>query len=296
MSSRSKLNIVIIALLLLSASAFAQVTSNVVRRTFLIQNGTATATAFTLDVDGRQYLITAKHVVAGMAASSTINIRKGDEWVPLPVKVLRCQDPIDIAVLVPSEQISVSLELEGDTRGMYFGQEVLFVGFPYDVSLGLFTSGKGLNGDFPIGFVKRGLISAAHKENGVSMFFLDAHNNPGFSGAPVVFRDLSREQVTFKLLGVVSGFQTDIGKVFKVREIKPSEVKPTDEANGMVIRSGKRVFRLENSEDVVKGNSGIVVVYDIAHAIELIRANPIGPQVSDAFTVWTPKPKAHAAR
>src|ERR1039457_7430494 len=48
--------------------SYGQVTSNVLRRTVLIQSSMV-GTAFTIDVDGRQYLITAKHVIRKLPRS-----------------------------------------------------------------------------------------------------------------------------------------------------------------------------------------------------------------------------------
>jgi hypothetical protein len=53
-------------------------------------------TAFSLEVDGRQYLITAKHVVAGLKDDDSVEIYKADHWSTTKVHVLRCDDPIDL--------------------------------------------------------------------------------------------------------------------------------------------------------------------------------------------------------
>ena len=44
------------------------ITSNVIHRTFHIRYRNGTGTAFAIDRDGRQYLITARHLVEGVAA------------------------------------------------------------------------------------------------------------------------------------------------------------------------------------------------------------------------------------
>ena len=48
---------------------------------------------------------------------------------PVDVTVLRCDDPIDIAVLVPSTQLTVSFPLEPNATGAIFGQDMYFLGF-----------------------------------------------------------------------------------------------------------------------------------------------------------------------
>ena len=63
-----------------------------------------------------------------------------------------------------------------------YGQDVYFLGFPY----GLHGDMSALSNDLPFPFVKKGIISLFHND-GVNRIYLDGHNNPGFSGGPVVF-------------------------------------------------------------------------------------------------------------
>lgn len=88
------------------ASAGGQVPRNVLERVLNVRvnAGTpkaATATALTVDVEGREYVITAKHVVAGLAEDSTIDVFIRNNCKTLHVKIFRCADPIDIAVSIP---------------------------------------------------------------------------------------------------------------------------------------------------------------------------------------------------
>lgn len=94
----------------------------------MIEAGPTTGTSFTVDVDGRQYLITAKHIVATLKDEDTVRIRRGDEWIPIKVKVFRCDDPIDIAVLVASTQLTVDFPLEPTMASIRFGQDHVFRG------------------------------------------------------------------------------------------------------------------------------------------------------------------------
>jgi hypothetical protein len=84
---RSLVALTAVALTAMSLPSYGQVTSNVLMRTFLIQVALSKeksefGTAFTIDVDGRQYIITAKHVVNTLPneADSTIQIPK-NEWI-----------------------------------------------------------------------------------------------------------------------------------------------------------------------------------------------------------------------
>jgi S1-C subfamily serine protease len=112
------------------------VTFNVFYRVLMIQTSNGQGTGFTIDVEGRQYLVTAKHMVAGLQPEDTIEIRTYDaahklKWVPFRMKIFTCDDPVDIAVLVPREQLTLNTHMEPKLDGgPVFGQDVFFVGFP----------------------------------------------------------------------------------------------------------------------------------------------------------------------
>jgi hypothetical protein len=255
--------------------ALAQMTSNVLLRVRMIQVGSALGSSFTIDVDRRQYLITAKHIVAGLKSEDIVQIRKSDGWLPVSVKVFRCDDPIDVAVLVPPTQLTENFPLEPTSVGIHFSQDMFFLGFPYDI----FTK----HSLTPIPFIKKGIMSAQTNEKGVGRIFLDGHNNPGFSGGPIVFRDLNRNNIVYKVAGVVTGYRHDTTPVLKPEEITWEQVKPEDIARSRIQVKDGRVFRLNDTGVLVQFNTGIVVGYDIQHALDLIHKNPIGPEVSDTW-------------
>ena len=258
----------------------AQLTTNVYDRVLMVRIGTTYGTAFALDVDGRQYLITAKHVVAGLGADGTLLIYKSDAWVPVQVKVLRCDDPVDIAVLVPPKQLTVTYPLEATMQGVRYGQDMYFAGFPY----GLHTNAPALNGGYPVAFVKKAVMSGEITEESASQILLEGYNNPGFSGGPLVYRDLDRTASVYKVAGVIKGFRADITPIFKQEEIRPDQVTPDDIAKERIVRSHDgRTLRLNETGEVVKLNTDILVAYNISHALALIRKNPIGPAISAAF-------------
>jgi hypothetical protein len=82
-----------VVLTAMTLPSYGQVTSNVLKRTFLIQVALSQVksefgTAFTIDVDDRQYIVTAKHVVNTLPneADSMIQILKKNGWSPLKVR------------------------------------------------------------------------------------------------------------------------------------------------------------------------------------------------------------------
>jgi hypothetical protein len=90
-------------------------------------------------------------------------------------------------------------------------------------------------------FVKRGVASARAEINGVHVWLVDGHNNPGFSGGPDVFNQGGGIGTIWHVLRVVSAYVT-------------------------------QAIAVTGGDGEVSTNSGIIVVYDIKHAIEAVDA------------------------
>ncbi|MBI3769814.1 MAG: trypsin-like peptidase domain-containing protein [Deltaproteobacteria bacterium] len=230
-----------------TAAAMAEVvvSSNALQRTFQLKYGNQTGTCFTLDVDGRQYLITAKHVVDGLKGGGDIEIRRDSQWQSLPVKAFfPSPNSVDIAVLAAPLQISPSLPLPAEPVNLFVSQDVYFLGFPYGLSM----DAKNLNAGFPLPFVKRGIVAAfVAVDGGAQIIVVDGLNNSGFSGGPVVYQDVSTREL--KVAGVVSSYRFQEDKVFE---------------------GGKE------TTFSVRSNTGLLIAYGIKKALEVIRANPVG--------------------
>jgi hypothetical protein len=254
----------------------AQITSNVYTRVLKVQVGDYTGSAFTMDVDGRQYILTAKHLVASLKDNDSVNVFKGDQWLSIPVKVLKCDDPIDIAVLVPDKPLTLNFELSASPADhqVTYGQEVYFVGFPF----GLHMDSADLNQGYPLAFVKKGVLSAIAKENGALVILLDGFNNHGFSGGPMVYRDVKNPNGNFYVLGVISGFRPELSSVMRPEKLKPGEDTSKLEQWRLIKKDGQTAI-LKDTEQMVALNTGIVIGYGIKHAIDLIQSHPIGPKV-----------------
>ena len=48
------------------------ITTNVLQRTFHLKYGANSGTCFTIDIDGRQYVVTARHVVKDICADDFV--------------------------------------------------------------------------------------------------------------------------------------------------------------------------------------------------------------------------------
>jgi len=177
------------------------VNANILQRVFLIKYGPSSGTAFTIDLNNNQYLITAKHVVSDIKDNDTIEINRNKQWLKLDVNVIRCNDSdIDIVAFPLKNAISPNFPISPTVAGLALSQDVYMVGFPLGQKM---EDEQGLNRGFPIPLLKKGIVSSfGHK-----IIVMDIHNNPGFSGGPIVFFDTKTSEL--KIAGVVRGFFND---------------------------------------------------------------------------------------
>lgn len=162
---------------------------------FLISNKSVTA----------QYIATARHTIPDVRNNQEVYVgfRKDNEW-----KQIKCiaythnNEDLDIILLrlVDTQHIKPNYNVPLSSKGMLASQQAFFLGFPF----GLNAASESINEGFPIPFIKVGIISAISSAYRKGYFYLDGHNNKGFSGGPVAFYDYNEK--TFKICGVVSGF------------------------------------------------------------------------------------------
>jgi hypothetical protein len=226
-------------------------TSNIVTRVFSLKLATAAASGFTVEVDGRQYLITAKHFVPSSLSSGTIEILQEKNWRPLNfVQIAVEPSAVDIAVLALSEQLTPwPLPVSLGFVGSYLSQEVFFLGFAQQVEV----NGEAVNGGYPLPLVKHGIISYFASAGGP--FLIDGINTYGFSGGPVVRVDNTDKPT---VIGVVSGFRV---------------------APEPVYQGASPVGAVAPPIGVTRTNAGLVVAFSIDYAIEAIRKRPIGYKI-----------------
>jgi hypothetical protein len=280
------LAVVIILHCLAPSPIAAQIPGSLIRRVLLIHTqGGGQGTAFTVDVNGRQYLITAKHMVTNMGSDGIVNVtrvtsKNGLVQIPYHMQFFRCDDPTDIAVLIPPEQLTAGAPIDWSS-GALLGTDAYFVGFPVEMT------SRALNDyelGFPVPLVKKGVVSGADLSERTDIFYLDGYNIFGFSGSPVVYRDSDGK---FKLLAVIAGFKPDYGPLLVPHEIAEAQVSPQDESAGLILRNNvtHQVYLLEKStnNEGVRLNTGIVTTFAITRAIELIKKHEIGPKINSDF-------------
>lgn len=241
-----KRNFTIILILILSNNLNAQnmIPQNILQKVFLIKFENKTGTSFLVSIEKKDYLVTAKHLFQDSLKSNSpvvVEIFQNDKWIKIKSNLLLHENKsIDIAVLdIHSSDIKeLSFDLGG--KNYYLSQDCFFLGFPFGLKM---KDDLGNNRGFPIPFVKKGIISSFISDtSGVTQIFLDGHNNPGFSGGPVVVNNLDNDtKHKMRIIGVVSAYLVD----------KKTIKTP--------------IGNFENNE-----NSGIVLTYSFDHVFEIV--------------------------
>jgi hypothetical protein len=129
-------------LLYARVEAYAQdaVPGEILSRTVLIKpkGRNEGGSAFTLDYKGKLYLVTARHVIEGVAKSGAIiEVKHSDKWEDY--QTVRTLYPssadADIAVFETHETAAQPFEIAPmgtpTTAGVTFGQQVWFIGYPF---------------------------------------------------------------------------------------------------------------------------------------------------------------------
>lgn len=188
-------------------------------------------TGFVVPEIGAEWLVTARHVVENVDPSNIQLEWHGSTLTTTLVPLAQASPGADVQVYKIDLELWTGLPLTPSADNVIFSQDLYFLGYPY--GLGIRSSGVT---QYP--FVKKGILSASDVEiAGVRIWMIDGINNPGFSGGPVVFQNSGTS--TWQVLGVVSGYRTE----------------------HVAIAGGS---------GTVPTNTGIIVAYDIKHAIDAI--------------------------
>ena len=227
----------------------------ILRKVIHIRSASGSGTALTIEVDAKQYVLTAAHLV-DTVANGTLEVQEArDAWRPVRVAVVGTTDPaLDVAVLAAEEQLTPAIDIRLGTNTVEFGQSVRMLGYPYDLDIGHLPSFR----NSPLPMVRSGILSSfstfdSHPR--ILQLLIDTHGNPGFSGGPVILRRPKREN-TFETEWTVVGVVT--GRVM--------------EQLAVTSPSGARV-------GTAAVDAGIVRATSIDAALALIRARPIGYQL-----------------
>ena len=213
-------------------------------------HGEQYGSAFALDHDKRQYLVTARHIVGTDMRRDSIEIYLEKSWKALRVKVVGIgKGDIDVAVFSPAQRIAPNFPLEAAVGSFMLGQDMLIVGYPLEMSSdgGAVTSGR------PVPFVRKGVLSAFDWDTDPKTLWIDAVNNEGFSGGPMLFQPIQSPLLApapYLIAGVVSKYKVVDEPVLD------ANLAPT----GMCVQI----------------HAGFTMGCAIKHVLELIDSNPIG--------------------
>lgn len=221
--------------------------SDIFSRVFCIRCGSRRGTGFSVDVDDRQYLITATHLLQERQDGKVLELFHGGKWKPLETTLIGSGPPqIDVTILALQFRITLpEILLPPLGTSLQHGQEVLCLGFP----LGEWKRVEGATPSFPTPFLKRGVVAyVSDPSSAVKCVFVDCLPNPGFSGGPVLFRE--KKEVGWRVGAIVSGFEYDHHPIHFGDDQVQLSADP-------------------NSRD-------LMVAYDMNQAINLINLNPSG--------------------
>lgn len=258
-------------------------TTNILARTFHIRTAEGTGTAFTVDFEGRRYLVTAQHVVGTRLQDVTVDIETKHSWQRFQLEnVTRSVPDLDVSVLSLGRSLhdhAFPITLMPKAQ-MQMGQEMYFSGFPW----GLSTPTNFTDFPYRMPLVRRGVVSSFHDYG----CYLDGTVNPGMSGGPVY----TMEGGVPRVIGVV----TD-------RFEEPAIVRPPVSLTMLTVDSLRDYIAGHGSPDAtqlgpdqnvsgdniaivgecsdaqlprVNVNSGIVKATNIEWALALIKSNPTG--------------------
>jgi hypothetical protein len=234
--------VLFLASTLLPYASVAQdaVPTEMLARTLYIKLGNESGTGFLVDYRGKLFLVTARHVVAGVPArNAVLQVMQKGKWENYQTlkTIYPKSSEVDIAIFETSEKIVTPFVVSSESTSLStMGQQLWFLGYPF-----------GLSAHFENGmitpFIKRGTMSAIDSsDKDAVVVYIDGFNNPGFSGGPIIYWGLSDH--AYHILGVVEGYREDSAKV---------------------VINGQHV----DTQFLV--NTGILVGYSIDHAMAAIR-------------------------
>ena len=178
--------------------------AELLRQTFKVRTAAGTGTAFTIEVDDRQYIVTAQHVL-GSTSPVMLEIQVSSTvWRPVPVTIIdMAGPPVDVAVLATDSMLGSRSSVPVGIGTVVYGQEVRFLGYPHDFEFVAVPEFRHA----PLPLVKAGILSAIGDDGaGILHLLVDAAANRGFSGGPLVLPRRSEDgSIDWHIAGVVTG-------------------------------------------------------------------------------------------
>ena len=181
-------------------------TANVLNRVFwLAQRGNPVGTGFAIDVNGKQYLVTAQHVASSCHYDPEIRVRSGESWssVHLGWRTIGEDVEADVAVLSASSSLCTSdLAVTVGQAGIIYGTFGYALGFPSALrpsDVGWLPGGRPT----PVPALAVMYFSQEGKTGCCSGYITN-----GYSGGPILFPKSGEKPNEWAFAGVCTGFPT----------------------------------------------------------------------------------------
>lgn len=226
------------------------ITADILRQVYIIETESSQGSCFLVEYQNKEYIITAKHLFKNdLKCGDSTNIKITHEkktYLLTVIYLIHSDTTIDIAVLKLRKSIKVitPLPFEGEVMN---GQNIYFLGYP-SFDNHIFSTYTDNFGRLPL--VKKGIISGFFKINNYIRYYIDGHNNPGFSGGPALSYDFKRKR--YYIFGVVSSYFYE-----------PKLLWVNDSLN-------KKISKVD-SLSFIKENSGIMYCYPAILARDIIQ-------------------------
>jgi len=229
-------------------------------------------TMFSIVVDGREYWITAKHIITGkpngevplqrISLDVQNPVGKEEKFESYSFQVFDTETIADVVVLVPDasvQKISIG-SVQVSSEKATIGGECQFLGFPFAQSWTAHMTEN--NTDYKMPFTKHCYI--AGQVESPRVWILDGLNNEGFSGGPVLINTGESQRI----LAVISGYRN-----------APTEVLSAEIEENQPTKSQTPVTKTKRKVNYVNENSGLISAFSADYAIDAIKRHPIGPIV-----------------
>jgi hypothetical protein len=140
------LRLLAVTLLAGPVTLVAQPTIELLQRVFMIDYENQRGTSFSMDIDDREYWITARHILTGARskpygtfADKMVDVKllnpggNGEQWMSQRFAVLQPSADVDVVVLVPSSPILADVlpSPSATSVGLALGENCEFLGFAY---------------------------------------------------------------------------------------------------------------------------------------------------------------------
>src|SRR5665213_2852482 len=173
------------------------VPTEMLKRTYLIKVGDVIGTAFSIDYGGERYLVTARHILAGMPVQhATILLWQQGAWKEIPTKRTLFVSPLNVDIAVLETYViarSPSAIAPTDNSKPSIGQKVWYLGYP---------------STWTVPAIKRGTISAIDVSTPDTLVLhIEGPDDAGFFGGPILCWDPNNH--AFRILGVIKGHEND---------------------------------------------------------------------------------------